>query len=369
MLGNAAGLCCSSMAAGAACASLHAAWTLVSFCGAPGQCVHHTHPLPSPWQESFVDPDIHDTFGAHAFYPTAARRPRTPASSSSSPLAAAAALRAGASGTAAAGGGAAGSGVSANGWRQPLVAASQPATAAAAAGVEAAVPGSTDRPAEDGGATAAAARAAAASAVAGHPTVYPAHPKYSTVFSPIGQTMMLDPTNVPGQHSITVHDPQARGWDGFKPSCLPSTRLCCINYLCWLRIHMHSTHAVLNDRVPPLAASPAADCGAEPAVPQAARPDPPKAGTPGPAGKFGRALFCLCPKGVHVVVQAKANTAALQPAAYPDPPFWCQLPAGRVHQPRRVHCRSQAGAGGSGAHSERAGGGGGGVQVGIRLVV
>ena len=46
--------------------------------------------------------------------------------------------------------------------------------------------------------------------------MYPAHPKYSAaVFSPIGQTMMLDPTNVPGQHSITVHDPQASGHGTF----------------------------------------------------------------------------------------------------------------------------------------------------------
>ncbi|PRW44486.1 small GTP-binding isoform B [Chlorella sorokiniana] len=153
-------------------------------------------------EESFVDPDIHDTFGAHPSYPTAARRPHTPASSNSSPLAAAAALRAGASGSA--GKAAAAGGAAANGWRQPL-GAPRPAGTAAAGAVAAAAQPSAGQPAP----SAAAARAVAAGTAVGHPTVYPAHPKYSpAMFSPIGHTMMLDPTNVPGQHSITVNDPQ-----------------------------------------------------------------------------------------------------------------------------------------------------------------
>lgn len=157
-----------------------------------------------------MDPDIHDTFGAHPSYPAAARRPHTPASSTSSPLAAAAALRAGASSSgkpaAAGGSGAAGTGVSANGWRQPLGAPRQ-AGAAGTAGTAAAAPAVTSQPAESS--STAAARAAAGAPAVGHPTVYPAHPKFNAALSPIGHTMMLDPTNVPGQHSITVHDPQA----------------------------------------------------------------------------------------------------------------------------------------------------------------
>ncbi|EFN55388.1 hypothetical protein CHLNCDRAFT_134476 [Chlorella variabilis] len=130
-------------------------------------------------QETMLDPDLHDTFGAHPSYGLSPTRPaphrRT--ASGGSPASDAGRGSGAATPTAA----------TSDGWRQPPAAARR---RHAPAGAPAPGPGLH------------------------HPTVYQPHqPPVGAAaleeMSPIGNAMMLAPTSIPGQHSITVNDPQA----------------------------------------------------------------------------------------------------------------------------------------------------------------
>lgn len=166
-----------------------------------------------------VDPDLHDTFGAHPSWSMPSRRPRHAHTSSGG--SGSAADEAGASGSEAMGG------AIQNGWRLPMGAPRRGGAAGGAAGGPGA-PGALPSAAVAAAAAAAsspaeAAAAAEAEAEVPHVTVYPAHQPAVLLsappeLSPVGTAMMMDPTNIPGQHSITVHDPQVRGlgalWGG-----------------------------------------------------------------------------------------------------------------------------------------------------------
>ena len=195
-------------------------------------------------QDSMLDPDLHDTFGAHPSYglPTVRRHRQTSSSGSAAGVAgdSSASLTSSRSGGGAAATTSQIGGAVADGWRLPpgaprrpplppggasaAIASAAPSAAAALppvlAAAAAAAAGATVGAAPSGGtqqqaaaAMAAQQQAAAQQAVAPHhPTVYHPHrspvPTSAVEASPIGHALMLDPTTVPGQHSITVHDPQ-----------------------------------------------------------------------------------------------------------------------------------------------------------------
>lgn len=164
-------------------------------------------------QESMLDPDLHDTFGAHPSYdlPTVYihhRRTASGGSASSEPSSA----------------------PTAGGWRQPMAAARRqvapvprmggsldlPRGASSQAQPAAPVPAAPDFLSAGPGGTAGGGLAGAAQLAAGQPpTVYQPHQSpagpMEVEMSPIGHAMMLAPTSIPGQHSITVNDPQASG--------------------------------------------------------------------------------------------------------------------------------------------------------------
>ena len=177
------------------------------------------HP-PIPAQEAFLDPDLHDTFGAHPSWGMPARRPchaHSGSGGSGRGGGLPAAQHPGGAAAAAAAAAAPGS----NGWRQPMSVPRRAAAAAAAGATAGAGIGGARAPTPASAAAAGANSAVAAAAAAGrHPTVYPAHAGplqldgdlpvegVARVASPVGTAAMLEPTTVPGQHSVTVHDPQ-----------------------------------------------------------------------------------------------------------------------------------------------------------------
>ncbi|KAL4428434.1 hypothetical protein ABPG75_002523 [Micractinium tetrahymenae] len=166
-------------------------------------------------EDLMLDPDLHDTFGAHPSYGLpAAARPRHRHSSSGGSSgrgagdSAASLLDRSSSGGSATG---AARGAVADGWRQPAGAPRRPPLPPGSHNVGACNAAAAAPPA--GGPLAAAAAAGGSGAPPQpHPTVYQPHlpptPSTATDFSPIGNAPLLEPTTVPGQHSVTVHDPQ-----------------------------------------------------------------------------------------------------------------------------------------------------------------
>jgi hypothetical protein len=200
-------------------------------------------------QDSVLDPDLHDTFGAHPFFEGPAARARATHrhlqshSGGTSPAApeALAAAQAAAALLARADDG------SGSGWRQPLGTPRRPPLPAGAGAAAAAAAAAGERlPSPTGVAAAAAAAApvAAAGELAGAPTpkVYQPRPLAEPIAVSSAEgaasnapALMLDPTNVPGQHSITVHDPQASWPVGCAPTAgctlvAPYTLVCCTQH-------------------------------------------------------------------------------------------------------------------------------------------